>query len=175
MNDMDRELIRIELEKLQHEGRLNPDNVIEAAKDPNNVLHKRFEWDDSIAAQKYRLEQAEQLIKRVKLNVRYETVRTVIPTYVKDVNSEGPGFISLTHGDFNLADAYSTIDLEIERVCGNYDRGLGVAATLDQKHPGLLDYYKATIFGRIFDGVPPTRRGPSPDRPEEGEGAPSPA
>lgn len=51
-------------------GRLTPQLVVTAAKSPKHPLHARFEWDDSKAAQKYRREQARDLIQSVK--VRYQ-------------------------------------------------------------------------------------------------------
>jgi hypothetical protein len=50
----------------QH-GALTPVLVVETARDPEHPLHSRFEWDDSIAAEKWRLEQAGQLLRVVKL------------------------------------------------------------------------------------------------------------
>ena len=44
------------------EGKVTPQEVLEKARDENSELHKCFEWDDSIAAEKYRLQQARQII-----------------------------------------------------------------------------------------------------------------
>ncbi len=41
---------------------ITPEKVLEIAKDENTELHKCFEWDDGIAAEKYRLSQARQII-----------------------------------------------------------------------------------------------------------------
>lgn len=41
---------------------ITPEKVLKIAKDENTELHKCFEWDDSVAAEKYRLSQARQLI-----------------------------------------------------------------------------------------------------------------
>lgn len=48
-------------------NRLYPPHVIKAAEDPDNVLHSHFVWDDSKAANEYRLIQARHLISRVKI------------------------------------------------------------------------------------------------------------
>lgn len=40
-----------------------PESVLEKAKDPTSELHKCFEWDDTKAAEKYRLTQARQMIQ----------------------------------------------------------------------------------------------------------------
>ena len=48
-------------------GRLDPKDVVEAAVDPDSVLHDRFEWDDSVAAASYRIDQARALIRSIKI------------------------------------------------------------------------------------------------------------
>ena len=40
-----------------------PESLLEKAKDPTSELHKCFEWDDTKAAEKYRLVQARQMIQ----------------------------------------------------------------------------------------------------------------
>lgn len=62
------EAVKRELEalcKLDKSGLLRPDAVVRAARNPKSALHEYFEWDDSIAAEKWRLEQARQLIRIV--------------------------------------------------------------------------------------------------------------
>lgn len=44
------------------EGKVTPQEVLEKARDKNLELHKCFEWDDSVAAEKYRLQQARAII-----------------------------------------------------------------------------------------------------------------
>ena len=49
--------------RVENGGILKPEDVVERASDPSNVLHSRFTWDDTEAAQQYRLWQARHLIK----------------------------------------------------------------------------------------------------------------
>lgn len=42
--------------------RISPAEVLEKARDVNSELHKCFEWDNSIAAEKYRLQQARGIL-----------------------------------------------------------------------------------------------------------------
>lgn len=51
----------------QQKGRLTPPAVVEAARDVRNPLHKHFEWDNQVAAEAYRLDQARMLIRSVAL------------------------------------------------------------------------------------------------------------
>ena len=60
-----------ELERIRaaHAGRLTADAIVETATDPDNVLHPVFEWDDKVAAEKYRLVKAESLVRHVVVMV----------------------------------------------------------------------------------------------------------
>jgi hypothetical protein len=46
-------------------GRLMPADVVRAARDHKNVLHKHFEWDNELAAEQHRLDQARSLIRSI--------------------------------------------------------------------------------------------------------------
>ena len=65
----DPEVVLKELEKIRskHGGEANPESVVEAARSPRNKLHKFFEWDDTVAAQEHRFEQARSLTRAVKV------------------------------------------------------------------------------------------------------------
>ena len=53
-----------QLEAVREEhGALTPALLVDVARDPDHPLHPRFEWDDSVAAEKWRLEQAGQLLR----------------------------------------------------------------------------------------------------------------
>lgn len=43
--------------------KITPEEVLEKARDENSELHKCFEWNDSVAAEKYRLQQAGNVIR----------------------------------------------------------------------------------------------------------------
>jgi len=60
--------LRNELTSLyQQHGELTPQIVVDEARQIGAPLHGRFEWDDSVAGEKYRLEQASRLIRAVKI------------------------------------------------------------------------------------------------------------
>lgn len=62
---MERNLVKEELERIRIKsgGVLNPVDVVKAARSPRSPLHSQFEWDDSVASEKYRLIQAGRLIR----------------------------------------------------------------------------------------------------------------
>lgn len=49
------------------DGQLLPTEVVDAARDNSNPLHQHFEWDDGIAAEKFRLEQARDIIRCIRV------------------------------------------------------------------------------------------------------------
>ena len=51
------------LDEIGRDVEITPEQVLEKARDEQSELHKCFEWNDSIAAEKYRLQQARQLIQ----------------------------------------------------------------------------------------------------------------
>lgn len=46
-------------------GCIKPAMVVDSARPKNSPIHKHFEWDDTVAGEKYRLGQARQLISSV--------------------------------------------------------------------------------------------------------------
>lgn len=59
------QLVLKELEHIRQEndGLLRPEDVVQKAEDSESLLHPYFDWDDSEAARKWRLEQARRLIR----------------------------------------------------------------------------------------------------------------
>ena len=49
------------------EDGLTPQNLVNISRDKNHPLHCEFEWNDSIAAEAYRVEQAKQLIRDITI------------------------------------------------------------------------------------------------------------
>jgi len=76
-------IVEQELETIreQHGGVLLPGDVVTAAKRKTHPLHSYFEWDDSEAANKYRINQARALIRTV--TVSFKTGPVTEPTTVK--------------------------------------------------------------------------------------------
>jgi hypothetical protein len=59
-----------ELERIKEEqGAICADYIVEAAKPKSSVLHPEFEWDNSTAANTYRRQQAQQMIRCIVVSV----------------------------------------------------------------------------------------------------------
>jgi hypothetical protein len=74
-----------------HYGTLTPANVVEAARPREHPLHSRFTWDDTEAAEKYRLFEAANLIRSVKLRfIRPSGESGKVRAFVRDPRTEQP-------------------------------------------------------------------------------------
>jgi len=110
-------------------GRIEPEAVVEAARDRESPLHDYFTWSNREAADKRRLDEARELIRSFKLVVVDRTVSFEIPKYIRDP-AAGPreqGYVAVARlrGKEDLArDACVT---EIERARAALTRALNVA------------------------------------------------
>ena len=84
-----------QLEKQQ--GCLTPKIVLESARSETSVIHGCFEWDDSIAAEKYRENQAGSLIRNltVKMITSDKEQSEPVRAYVNIRQSDSSEFISV--------------------------------------------------------------------------------
>ena len=79
-----------ELERIRNKyGELSPADIVQESISVSSVLHNCFEWQDDIAAQKYRERQAQDLIR----NIVVEAVAD------KEVNPPIRAFVSI-QGDY---------------------------------------------------------------------------
>jgi hypothetical protein len=62
--------LRQELQAIyEQHNTLTAELVVDTARDESHPLHSRFEWDDEVAGHRYRLHQARQLIRTVRVRV----------------------------------------------------------------------------------------------------------
>lgn len=62
---------------LMNGSELSAEVLISDARKKSSPLHSYFEWDDSAAAAAWRVDQAEGIIRRVKVNVTVEPEKTI--------------------------------------------------------------------------------------------------
>ncbi len=120
-------------------GRLTPEQVVEAARAETSAIHGCFEWDDSVAAEKFRIDQARELLKRVKIEVTIEerTVRTV--GYVRDVTQETgiSGYIATLK--VRAVDSPALIRAELQAIGADLARAATLALVKSVELPGVAD------------------------------------
>lgn len=63
-------------------GQITPPDVVDAARDPKSPLHQHFEWDDSAAAEEWRLAQARTLIASVRVKLQSAPERPPLRAFV---------------------------------------------------------------------------------------------
>lgn len=82
--------IGVECERIADEngGILRPSDVVRAAKDPANVMHDYFEWDNDKAGDLYRLEQAREIIRSVQFTKITDERIYRFPVFVRDPYTE---------------------------------------------------------------------------------------
>lgn len=75
-------------------GELLPEDVVREAQKKASPLHDYFDWNNKTAAHKYRIEQARELIRSVRVVVEHEERLFRVPNYVRDPEKEGrdPGY-----------------------------------------------------------------------------------
>jgi hypothetical protein len=84
--------------KDDQDGLIQPEAVVEAARDPESPLHKYFEWDVERAAHGFRLAQARGLIVRftlVKVDEGPKRVGYVNVTFNKGKSNERRGYVAV--------------------------------------------------------------------------------
>lgn len=72
-----------------------PEEILDLARDPNLELHKCFEWDNAKAAEKYRLQQARQLVCHLVTSESTGNKTTAIPVRLFH-QADGPGYKPLS-------------------------------------------------------------------------------
>jgi len=88
---MDAATIRKRLARISglNGGRLTPDAIVDDAKSHDSPLHEHFEWDDSVAAGKFRIDQARGLIRWVSQKITTEGKTICVPFYIRDPTASG--------------------------------------------------------------------------------------
>lgn len=120
-------------------GVLLPAAVVEAARDPTSAMHSHFQWDDTEAAIAYRLSQARELIRSVKVYVTTETFRIAAPAYVRDPDrvQRDQGYASIARIRTNEDAARDVVVAEFSRAAAAVRRARTVALALGLE--GQLD------------------------------------
>lgn len=89
-----------ELERIyQENGELDPAHVVEESRPENAPLHPCFEWNDAVAAEKYREYQAQSIIQNVTVETEHLTTDAPIRAFVHVQNTYMPVDIVLNDAE----------------------------------------------------------------------------
>lgn len=113
-------------------GVLTPDAVINEAKKKTSVLHGEFEWDDTVAAKKYRIDQARRIIRTVKYPVETEYGIKRSIRYIQDpmLDEKVQGYRDIVEVRDDSAMARASMALEFKNAKSYLYRALNVAEVL---------------------------------------------
>lgn len=146
-----------------HRGRLEVDDVIADARPDDSPLHSHFEWDDGIAADEYRREQARELIRSVTLEIAEispaEYNRT--PAWVRDSRrpSGEQGYVATLSIQPNSEHARATMRAEVARVVAHWRRALAVSDAVGMRDEALAELHRAeAILERLTAEPAPAPR-----------------
>lgn len=79
------------LEEIERKhGKVTPEIVLNEASANDHPLHGSFEWDDSAAARKWRLEQARYLVRMITVTIEQFDRPTPVRAYVSVTQSNEP-------------------------------------------------------------------------------------
>lgn len=113
------------IRSLERGGKVDPLDLIEAARDPSHPCHSSFTWDvEQAAAERWR-DQARALIRACKFEVLVEDVTTPVVQYVASPDDDAT-FISVPKIR-SKGKASSVVLAEIRMLHGNAARAYGIA------------------------------------------------
>lgn len=123
-------------------GMLMVEHVINAAKDPNCVLHKHFQWDDTKAAEAYRRSQARSLIQKCIVTID-KSPDVQIRAFVSLVTDQHSG------GGYRItADVLSDDDMKAQLI-----HDMMVSLTKWRKQINLLDRETLAIIDKLEEVI----------------------
>jgi hypothetical protein len=163
-------------------GRLTPELVLEAARDPKSPLHDWFEWDVEEAARKHNLARARILLRSVRVRLTVTRIPFDVPVYVRNpdvvANQQGYRRLARIKGERETALEAALAELERGRAILGRARkimtALGFVGRLDEiiaLLDGLIDALNDDgEAGLEAAGETDSPAGPSPQPPGGDEG-----
>lgn len=120
-------------------GKVKPEHVVAAAADPEHPWHDRFAWDDAVAGHNFRLYQARQVIREVRVTRYTETRVICAPAYVRDPNAapREQGYVSILKIRSDEETAEAVLRMECGRAIAAMTRArevsdyLGLSGSVD--------------------------------------------
>ena len=148
----------------KRDGCCRPSRVVELAKNRKSPLHGAFEWDDDVAAHKFRLNQARNLIRAVGVVVDGGGAPRVVEAFVHvpAVGDEKAKYLSiekLQQDPDSYARALNHLFVLVERLEQSVERLQAFAPSSSTELQDVSD--AATLFRSAVSKLPPF-----PEQPE---------
>lgn len=121
------------INELAQDGRVTADDLLAEAKSESHPMHNDFEWDDTVAGHKYRLDQAREIIRTVRVTIIKGKKRVTSVAYVRDPDCKPneQGYVSVAKVRTEVELAEEVFDNEISRIVMAYERAKELAIVLD--------------------------------------------
>lgn len=113
-------------------GVVQPDMVIEAARDPENPLHECFDWDEGRAALEHWRSVARGIIREVQVKFIVNRQRVTTVGYVRNPHATRgeQGYVALSSVERRSETARLIIDAEMQRIESAIGRAREIAGVL---------------------------------------------
>ena len=148
------------------DGRVDPEVLVQAAKDPASPVHGDFDWDVQAAAKKHWLSTAQSLIRLVRITMTVENQTLVVPHYVPDPKrpSKSKKYVDITFAATNREMSRQIMLSEMDRIASAIRRAQDVATVLGHGLGDELDAWLGTVQSvraKVEVKAPAQRRGTS--------------
>lgn len=143
-SNIDPEVAGKELERIRGSGIITAKAVVSAATKATSPLHKHFEWDDGVAADEYRLEQARYLLRSIRVIVEQPDNQKdkLVRVYINPLNEGTYHIIADVLDDDTLRDrALLKVMRELKAMSAKnqeYEDLFGVLVEAEQKVEKLV-------------------------------------
>jgi hypothetical protein len=130
INRKDKLLAKALQEIYDFNGTITPDLVVEYAEPELSPIHDRFEWDDGLAAKRYRIEQARTLIRSVRVAIITEEIVGKSPVYARNpsIPIAEQGYLACKTAKESMPS--ELLEHEIDCLLSYMRRVVGMASTL---------------------------------------------
>jgi hypothetical protein len=153
-------------------GYIDPQRVIDEARNPKTPIHEDFDWDVNVAAQKCWMDQATTLIRFVRLNLVIEHRSVIAPHYVVDPDRppKSRRYVDLSLAARNRATSWQILFSELDRIAAATRRAqqiadvVGLRAELDEFLDDVSLLRTAAERKKDEKTKPPPTRGGKPVR-----------
>ena len=129
----------VDLQKRLGKDSVTARELLDASRDENAPLHNCFEWDDSVAAEKYRLTQARHIISSVEIIIRRESDQPIVTRAFLNVKPPLPK----VEGCFVSSDVVMTTPAYLNQVLKNALSELRAFQKKYQAYQELTGVFKA--------------------------------
>jgi len=125
----------------ERDGKVTAQSFLDESRPEESPTHGCFEWDDAVAAEKYRLDQAQHTILDLVVTVEHNNEEKKIPAFVNVTTSGNAEYVTTSV-------AYTRVE----------SRGVVLRNALKELEAFQRKYAKLTELTDVFDAIEKTVR-----------------